>query len=187
MDASAVWRRLLAGYSPRRATHFLCWCKESKPRKHLGTPFLAYASVAALQPVACEGSQSLARQCSAIRAVGIRGGGALDMTFAMPIPNSRCLVRGLGTRSRVAGPPRPTLMRRSVEQGFASPRTPPARSAATDDHARYRVPRCFLCFLSLHQQRKGVGRGAETPASNLGQTAPLATSTKTQADRAWKP
>ena len=27
--------RLLAGVSAPRPTHFLCWCKESKPRKHL--------------------------------------------------------------------------------------------------------------------------------------------------------
>jgi hypothetical protein len=43
----------LAGISAPRPTYFLCWCKESKQRKHLecATRFLSLTVIAALQPV----------------------------------------------------------------------------------------------------------------------------------------
>jgi hypothetical protein len=42
-------------------------------------------------------------------------------------------------------------------------------SEASDDHGSNRAPysQVFLCLLSLHQQRKKVGRGDEIPAYEL--------------------
>jgi hypothetical protein len=62
---------------------------------------------------------------------------------------------------------------RPVERLLRETRPASGWSEASDDNDSNRAPysQVFLCLLSLHQQRKKVGRGDEIPAYELQRAA----------------
>ena len=163
---SRVRLRLLAGVSAPRPTHFLCWCKESKQRKHLEEH--AVVAVVSDRYAPAGGARGLAQQAldrATFHQPGESAAGSLAARRGLPLIHQPR--RGLGL---VRPAPWPWSWRavasRAVERRLRETARTPGRSAATVDHGHHRMFfQVFLCFLSLHQQRKGVGRGAETPAS----------------------
>ena len=159
--------RLQPGYSAPGPTCFLCWCKESRPRKHLAVGGASGGRSLALQPLGCSLSQRIARQ------------GDLDTLWSLPASArwTRCTQQGAREAPRARHP-----TSRRVERAGAATRPTATKSPCrailceirrtTGQSASDRSPlapphaRCFLCFLSLHQQRKGVARGGEIPACN---------------------
>ena len=165
-----------AGVSPPGATHFLCRCKESKQRKHLEELAVVGVGIGRFAPGG-------AARCSRKVLLDTQGSRKTQRTFARRarhkdphgIPNSdRWPVSAYGWSAGTR-----TLAERGVHCSAAFAASPVCRATLCENTACHRpersdrsirlplhvLQRCFLCFLSLHQQRKGVGPGAETPAA----------------------
>ena len=175
-----------AGVSAPRPTPFLCWCKEMKQRKHLTCIGLrrrrslrsgrrrARSRPAGLDSAARQQRRTALHQRICRQAKPGRRG-----SIGAPPLDRQCAHAGVPC---CRAPPCawPAKATPDVQRGdatnvaaFSSHRcraplgeTVRAVGRSASDRCLRQPPqaRCFLCFISLHQQRKGVGRGAETPA-----------------------
>ena len=156
-----------AGVSARRPTYLLCWCKEGRPRKHLqcNTPGSSGADrsltlgaavtrcsrkglLDSPRPFTDTGARPASRWTTSRRTCA----GAAACRWLV-VQRGQATVRLGGERSW------------TVEQSFARAsshhRLERSERYAPDEPGVLHS-RCFLCFLSLHQQRKGVARRGET-------------------------
>ncbi len=87
-----------AGISPRRATYFLCWCKESRQRKHLKHPLGPWSSTAGARGRGfCRAA--LAKPCSTDATYP--GGGSSKRRRTGPSPRN---ARAAGQAGGCSGP-----------------------------------------------------------------------------------
>ncbi len=171
---------LQAGGSSRRPTYFLCWCKESRQRKHLESMRLTTSPVAPDRCAPAGGVPALAKH----RSTGVPGqhgvmrplsrpGGIEAAAEAGPARHreAEALARGEAVALRIPGRSEGGYARTSpgtpVERCFARARTPPAgaqRSGSTPEMVCGIQGAFFAYFLCTSKESRSAAGTTSRPA-----------------------
>jgi hypothetical protein len=171
---------LRAGGSSRRPTYFLCWCKESRQRKHLESMRRTISPVAIDRCAPAGGVRVLAKlrstevpvQHGVMRPLS-RPGGTEEAAEAGPArhreaeENAKGEVMAIRIPGRGEGGHAQALPGTPVERGFARARTPPAgaqRSAATPEIVCVFQGAFFAYFLCTSKESRSAAGTTSRPA-----------------------
>jgi hypothetical protein len=167
-----------AGGSSRRPTYFLCWCKESRQRKHLESMQRTISLVAPDRCAPAGGVRALAKP----RSTGVPGKGGVMRPLSRPggiegaagpgrHREAEAIARGESVALRIPGHGEAGYARTSpgtpVERCFARARTPPAgaqRSGATPEMVCVFQGAFFAYFLCTSKESRSAAGTTSRPA-----------------------
>ncbi len=169
---------LQAGGSSRRPTYFLCWCKESRQRKHLESMRRTTSPVDVDRCAPAAGVPVLAKH----RSTGVPGQHGVMRPLSRPggieaaagparHQEAQAIARGEAVVLRIPGRSEGGYARTapgtSVERGFARARTPPAgaqRSGATPEIVCVFQGAFFAYFLCTSKESRSAAGTTSRPA-----------------------
>jgi hypothetical protein len=169
---------LQAGGSSRRPTYFLCWCKESRQRKHLESMRRTTSPAAPDRCAPAGGVRALAKP----RSTGVPGQDGIMRPLSRPggievavglswHREAQAIARGEAVALRIAGRGDAGYARTSpgtpVERGFARAGTPPAgaqRSGATPEMVCVFQGTFFAYFLCTSKESRSAAGTNPRPA-----------------------
>jgi hypothetical protein len=180
LHAQRSWVCLQAGGSSRRPTYFLCWCKESRQRKHLESMRRTTSPVAPDRCAPAGDVRALAKH----RSTGVPGQHAVMRPLSRPggieaaaaagparPREAKAIARGEAAALPLPGHGEGGCARASpgtpVERGFASARTSPAgaqRSGATPEMVCVFQGAFFAYFLCTSKESRSAAGTTSRPA-----------------------
>jgi hypothetical protein len=170
---------LQAGDSSRRPTYFLCWCKESRQRKHLGIQMRRTTSPVDIDRCAPAGGVRVLAKHRSTEVPGQHGvmrplsrpGGIEATTGPASHRGAKAIANGEAVVQRIPGRGEAGCARTSpgvpVERGFARAGTPPAgaqRSAATPEIVCVFQGAFFAYFLCTSKESRSAAGTNPRPA-----------------------